>query len=267
MADLQSLTDRLHYANRREYTHHEGNIDYLDGSPLRRPLSLPRTQKFIAFVIVLVAIALGVVFLNTTVFATLRESAEAEANIAANLEREASFETLPKMSELINLGNDDIRARFQEAGFIVYDASDESDPDTMLLYKLPADMGVEEAAVLYAKGIGNLSPVQATKLLNGSWSFSADRNGITSMVVRYTDFTTGDPQAAVQKALAKEGFDPESVTESGEDDSGNTFCTGTLDADGTACTWKISALPLSEMYSIAGMPEDACYIGVRVTVQ
>ena len=46
----------------------------------------------------------------------------------------------------------------------------------------------------------------------------------------------------------------------------NICSMGTLDAEGTPCTWKISALPLSDMYSISGLPEDACYVGVRVTV-
>ena len=85
------------------------------------------------------------------------------------------------------------------------------------------------------------------------------------MVVRYADFSTADPQVAVQNALTKQGFNPESITESGVDDSGNTFSLGSIDVDGTMCTWKISALPLKDMYSISGLPEDACYIGVRVT--
>ena len=148
----------------------------------------------------------------------------------------------------------------------MYDASDPDDPDNMILYRLPEDVSLDEAAQLYAKGVSNLSGVQASKLLVGSWYFSADRNGGTSMIVRYADFETADPQAAVQKAFDKQGFDPESISETGVDDSGNTYSMGTLDANGTQCTWKISALPLSDMYDIQGLPEDACYVGIRLTV-
>ena len=265
MAQKTSLIDRLYYANRREYDHTEGNIAYLDGSPLRRPFSMPRMQKLIALVIIAVAIIIGVVFVNSTVLASLRENAQAEEIIAENLKRQPSISTIPGMSTAINMSNDSIREALS-AGNTMYDASDPEDPDTMVLYRLPEDVSLDEAAQLYAKGVSNLSGVQASKLLVGSWYFSADRNGGTSMVVRYADFETGDPQKAVQRALEKQGFDPESISESGVDDSGNTFSMGTLDADGTQCTWKISALPLSDMYDIPGLPEDACYVGIRLTV-
>lgn len=266
MADLRSLVDHIYYENRRDYTHVEGDVAYLDGSPLRRPFTMPRFQRIIALVIVAAAIVIGFLFLNSTVFQAMRETAQAGEMLEANLSREASIETVPPMAQLITLGDDDIRARLQEAGYTVYDASDPDDPTSMVLYKLPSDVSVEEAAIMYAGGIGNLSAAQASKLLVGSWYLNVDRNGWTSMVVRYADFSTGDPEIAVQNALAKEGFDPQAITDSGEDDSGNTFSSGTLDADGTMCSWKISALPLDEMYSVSGLPEDACYVGIRVTV-
>ena len=265
MADLQSLVDHIHYENRKEYTRVEGDIAYLDGTPLSRPFSMPRIQRIIAIVIIAIAVVIGATFINNTVVASLRETLQAEQTINVNLAREASIETIPRMNELIVMGDDEIRARFEESGFTVYDASDPSDPTSMILYKLPSDMGIEDAMTMYAKGISNLSGVQASKLLNGSWHLGTDRNGGTTMVVRYVDFSTGDPQRAVQNALAKEGFDPASITDSGEDDSGNTYSQGTLDASGVACSWKISALPLSDMYSISGLPSDACYVGVRVT--
>ncbi|MBQ9041269.1 MAG: teichoic acid transporter [Eggerthellaceae bacterium] len=266
MADLHSLVDHIYYENRRDYTHVEGDVAYLDGTPLRRPFEMPRTQRVIAIIIVIIAIVIGFMFLNNTVFQAMRETAQAEEMLEANLARQASIETIPPMAQFIKMSDDDIRANLQEAGYNVYDASDPEDPTNMVLYKLPSDVSVEEAAGMYAKGIGSLSAAQAAKILVGSWYLNADRNGWTSMVVRYADFSTGDPEVAVQNALAKEGFDPQAITESGEDDSGNTFSSGTLDADGTACSWKISALPLDEMYSVSGLPEEACYVGIRVTI-
>ena len=52
MADLQSLVDHIHYENRREYTHVEGDVAYLDGSPLRRPFNMPKSQRVIAIIII-----------------------------------------------------------------------------------------------------------------------------------------------------------------------------------------------------------------------
>lgn len=266
MAKPHSLVDHIYYENRKDYTHVEGDIAYLDAAPLRRPFEMPRAQRIIALVIIIAAVVLGLLFLNNTIIAHMRETAQAEQALAENLTRQPSIETVPQMSHVILLSDDDIRARFQEVGFTVYDASDPNDPTNMVLYKLPADVTVEEAAGMYAKGIGNLSAVQASELLVGSWYFNADRSGSNSMVVRYADFSTGDPSVAVKNALTKQGIDPATVSESGVDDSGNTFSMGTFDVDGTQCAWKISALPLKEMYSVSGLPEDACYVGVRVTV-
>ena len=267
MANKFSLGDILHYTNRRTYSDTKGDISYLDSAPLRRPFSMPAGQRFLALIIVAVAVVLGFLFINSTVISALRESAEAEQAIENNLTRQASLETIPNMADLINRNDKGIKKAFKKAGYTVFDASSENDSEDMTLYKLPADMTLDEASAMYAKGISNLTAVQATKLLVGSWQFVAERSTGTSMVVRYADFTTGDPQIAVQNALEKTGFDPESVTDSGVDDSGNTYSMGTLQADDATCVWRISAIPLEEIFDINNMPEEACYIGVRVTKQ
>ena len=265
MANKFSLGDLLHYTNRRTYSDTKGEVAYLDSAPLRRPFSMPLGQRVLALIIVAIAIVLGFVFINNTVISAMRESAQAEQAIEANLARQASIETLPNMADLITRSDKGIKKAFKKAGYTVFDASSEDDSEDMTLYKLPADVTLDEAAAMYAKGISNLTAVQATKLLVGSWQFVAERSSGTSMVVRYADFTTGDPQIAVQNALEKSGFDPESISDSGVDDSGNTYSTGTLTVDDETYVWRISAIPLEEIYDINNMPEEACYIGVRVT--
>ena len=267
MPDMQSFADRLHYDGTRGYTKTQGNIAYLDGSPLARPANMPRTQRLIALVIILVAILIGFVLVNKFVIARWQEAADTEQAIASNIAAEASIDTIPAVATLIPLDNAAIKATLTDAGYTVYDVSEKDDSNDLALYKLPTGMAVEEAAVLYSQGTGSLDAVQASRLLAGSWYLAADRVSGTSIVVRYTDFTTADPQIAVQNAIRKEGFDATTITDSGVDESNNTYSTGTLDANGTPCTWKVSALPLSEMYSISGLPENACYVGVRVTAQ
>ena len=267
MPDLHSLVDRIHYDGQREYTVKRGNVAYLDFTPLTRPANMPRAQRLIALVIVIVAVLIGFAMVNAFVLSPMREAATTEQRIADNLAREASINTIPEMAGLINLDNDAIKAKFAEAGYTIYDASSFDDSNDMVLYKLPSDMTVGDAAALYQQGVGSLNAEQASKLLNGSWHFAVDRINGTSMVVRYADFSTGDPQIAGQNAMNKENLGSATTTESGVDDSGNTYSMGTLDADGTACTWKVSALPLDDIYSISGLPTNACYVGVRITAQ
>jgi hypothetical protein len=266
MVDLHSLVDKLFCANRREYSVRNGGTAYLDASPLNRPITMPIAQKIILAVIIIAAIVIGGFFVNDTVFANARAVEKAEKTIAANLARPASLESIPNMASLVLLSDDEIRAAFNQAGYNIYDASSMSEDNSLILWKMPDDVSVEQAALMISQGIKKLDPEQATLLLNGSWKFESDRVNGTSMVVRYADFTTGDPQVAIRSALEKEGFDANNV-ESGVDDSGNSFSTGGVDVNGTQCTWRISAVPLSDYYAISGMPENACYVGVRITVQ
>ena len=267
MQDPRSFVDRIHYDGRREYTDKRGAIAYLDGTCLARPTEMPRAQRLIALVILIVAVVIGGIMVNEFVISKLRASADAEQAIVNNLAREASIESTPVLSDLITLENGAVKAALEADGNKLYDASATDDSNSMVLYRVPSDMSASEVASLYMKGVGSLTAQQASKLLNGSWYFSVDRAGNPSMVVRYADFKNSDPQVAIQDAVKKQGFDAASVTDSGVDDSGNTFMSGTLDANGTPCTWRVSSVPLDEVYSVSGLPEGACYVGVRVSVQ
>ena len=267
MPDLHSIADRLYYTNRRKYSTKEGNVAYLDGSPLRRPITMPGAQRVTMGIIVILGIVIGVVFLNMTVLASMRETAATQQAIEDNLARQASIETIPQMTEVVTKSDKQIKKLFEKSGYTIIDVTSTKEEDEMVLYKVPSDMDSDEAIALYALGLNTLNAPQATRLLNGSWSFTADRAGVTSMVVRYADFSTGDPKVAVTNAIDKEGFDPTTVSESGVDESGNTYSMGVVEVDDKAYTWKVSALLLSDMYSISGVPEDSCYVGVRLTAQ
>jgi len=88
---------------------------------------------------------------------------------------------------------------------------------------------------------------------------------LRTMGIKTVMITGDNPLTAA--AIAAEGFDPATIAEDGMgvDEVGNTFKQGTVDVDGTAYTWKVSALPLSEMYDISGLPETAVYVGVRLS--
>lgn len=268
MINADKLAESLHYDGTREYDRVDGDVAYLDGKRLGRPSEMPRPQRNVLVVIVAIAVIIGAVILYRTVISPLQASLTVEETVAANIQRPASLDTVPAMGELIGMDDEAIKEKIAAAGYNFYDATALTDSGNMMLLKLPDDMSVDEAGAMYLRGIGSLSAADATRLLCGSWMLSVDRINTTSMVVRYADFTTGDPQAAVQKALAHEGFDSATVTDSGVDDSQNTYTAGIIgseEGDEVRYTWKISALPLDDMYSIRNLPENACYVGIRVT--
>ena len=260
----KSLADILYYDSERDYDVRRGDVMYLDDKPLKRKKSPGTAGKIFILAVVIVAAVLGGIFINDTLLAPIREAENIQTQTAENLKRPSGLETLPIVPSLINLDDAGIIQAFADAGYEWYDMT-EANGGTLTIFKLPDDVPLAEGEALLVRGINSLNSAQASKSLQGSWRFSADRVGGTSMVARYVDFSTGTPEVALQNALAKEGIDPNTQTESGTDDHGNTYILGNMEVDGVPCTWRISALPLSEIYEVSGLPEKAVYVGVRVS--
>ena len=264
MTANKSLADKLYYDGEREYDVRKGDIRYLDGSSLKRRNKMSGGRRLFVALVAVVALGIGGVFLYNTIITPMLEAQNIQHATEENLKRPAGIDTIPIMTEVINLSDDEIRELFDYFEYVSYDMT-EANGGTLTLFKLPADVKPEQGEALLVRGINNLNSEQASQILQGSWYFSADRVGGTTMVTRYVDFSTGSPEVAIQSALAKEGFDPESQSDAGVDDSGNTYIVGNIEIDGEPCTWRISALPLSEIYDISGLPEKAVYVGVRIT--
>lgn len=258
----------LFKSHRNEYVDTEGPVRYLDGSGLARPLDMPKPQLVIMGFFVVAAIAIGGYFLYTVLGEVQGNAARAQASVEENLAREVSYD-LPSLPSLMPLDDETIRQTFIDAGFTTQDTSSAEDYPSggFALLKLPSDVSSAEALLLYSKGISNLDAADAALLLNGAWTFDVQRTEGTDMRLRFADFSSGSVDVAVQNAMAAEGFDPATVAEDakGIDEAGNTYQSGTIEANGTSYTWRVSAIALSSVYDISGLPESATYVGIRVT--
>ncbi len=243
-------------------TEHEG-VRYLDGSALKRPVQPAGPALAFIGAVVAAGIVVGGLFVNATVLEPMRASENASSAVARNLEQEPSVASLPKLAETATMDNDEIKKSFDDAGYAYLAQSEEGDVD-LTLYKLPANVSPATASLLYLKGFSALNASDASKLMNGGWLFAADRTA-DSMVVRYADFEAGSVEAAVHSAIAAQGFEADSVTGSGVDESGNTFTEGKVSIEGADYSWKVSSILLSSVYDIAGLPEASCYVGIRLT--
>lgn len=256
-------------SHRNDYVDNDGPVRYLDGSGLDRPLDMPRKQIAVMAAFVLVAAVIGGFLVFNVLDAVQGSAARSKASVEENLSRDVSYD-LPNLASLAALGDDDIKQNFADAGFTTYDNSKEGEyPEGGFeLIKLPSDVPLDDAAVLYAQGVSNLTAADAALLLNGSWTITVDRENSLDLRLRYADFSSGSVDAAIQHAMDAEGFDAATVPEedgSGVDESGNTFKTGTLDVDGTTYTWRVSAIALSSVFDISGLPESAVYVGIHLT--
>ena len=256
--------DSLLHPQPRKYTKVDGNIKYLDGDGLKRPLIMPKQAIFIMGMLVIAGIFIGIWLFQSTAGEILHQRALSQSSIETNLAREASIDTLPNLASYIVLSDEDIKAAVVGTGAAYYDATSASDSG-ITIYKLPSDVSAADAAILYTRGISNLTASQATLLLNGSWSISTSHDGLPTIVVRYADFKSTSVESAISSAMTKQGIDATTQTEAGIDDSGNTYRAGTITANDATYNWRISGIDLSEMYNVSGLPSSAYYIGIRLT--
>lgn len=248
-----------------DYTVEQGNIRYMDGSRLLRPISMPRSQQIIASVLVLVAVIVGVRLGANVIGSVSTANEQSQASVEENLSRAVTYD-LPVLTQLVDLDDQTILDTFAAAGYTVYNQTPDG-ASGLDLVKLPADVSVTDAAAMYAKGVSSLTASNAALLLNGSWTLDIDRSDGLSFVVKYADFSSSSLEAAIQSAIAAEGFDTTSASGNGidTDEVGNKFESGTVDIDDTTYTWRVSATALSDKYDIKGLPESAAYVGIRLT--
>lgn len=248
------------------YTVEEGGIRYIDGSALRRPLNLPKNRLPIALGFAVIAAVIGIFLASNILSSTMHAAERAAASVDENLAREVSLD-MPAMSTLTGMDATGIKNTVDGFGLNIYTVSSDEDiaNGTLEIVKMPSDVSIEEGMVYYSQGIANLDGPDAALLLNGMWLMQFDSADGYNLAVRYVDFDSGSIDAAIEAAIAAQGFDSASATDLQVDESGNTYRTGTFDAGGATYNWRVSAIPLSAVYDISGLPDSAVYVGVRTT--
>ena len=244
-------------------------ITYMTRPNLDRPMNMPGNSKYIIRGFLAAACVIGALlfyFYYSSVYGAAETNQKAcEENIA----REVSYD-FPYLPDFMTLDDATIQQNLLDSGLQIYCTSEptEEDPDlATTLFKLPGDIEFETGTALVDRGYDALNAKDAALLMNGSWELSINRSEGTSISFHYIDFVSGAPEQAVEAAIANLQFDESTVGEDdrGVDDIGNTYAAGSAeDSDGNSYTWRISCLPLSDMYSIKNMPETAMYVGVRV---
>lgn len=239
-------------------------VIYPDAEVLTRPLSMPRNVRMGLLGAMIAAAIIGAVFLGWYLDGVVNEPKRQQESITEALSADVPYD-LPSLYSLMPLDDAGILATLQEAGLSLYEMSTKEGSTVYRLIKLPADMNAVDAGALYLAGIDNIGAAEAAHLLNGSWDLQVDRSSGTNMVLHYADFKSGTVDAAVQSALATEGLTDSSIEDSGEDTAGNTYVMGTISGDAGTYSWRVSALPLSKVYNVNGLPENAVYVGIRMT--
>lgn len=242
----------------------EQGVVYPDGSALLRPLDPPRSLKAKMLIPVLAACLVGGGAFFSYINAVIGEPQRQQEALEANITRDVALD-LPAVAPLLNLSDQDIMNSLNGAGYTLYEKTPigTNEKGGFEVIKLPADVSIEQAGLMYLQGIDNLDPSDAGLLLHGSWSLSVDRSAGANIRVRYADFNSKSIDAAIQNAKAAEGLADVQAEEAGVDDSGNTYQAGVIESEDGSYTWRVSVCPLSDIYAVSGLPNDAYYVGIR----
>lgn len=241
----------------------DGKVFYPSGEGLERPILPPKDVARVSLLIAIAAAVIGAIFLSFYLDGVINGPAREQQMLEESIQKEVDL-GLPDMQALVPLDDAAILATLQESGATLYEKSPVGSEKPFEVIKLPPDVSLVDAAALYLKGVSSLSPSEAALLLNGSWDLTVNREKGMNMGIHYADFRSGSLERAIGNAAHSQGFDTSGDIESGEDSSGNTYMSGAIEIAGAPYSWRVSAVPLSAVYSQTGLPEDAAYVGIRI---
>ncbi len=243
----------------------ENPVTYPDGSSLARPLSIPRNRVIIVVCLIVIGVVIGAILLYNALDTVLGASAREEAALEENLTRDVSYD-VPSLTELSWLDDEDMQQTFVDEGFTTFVTSDPEDyPEGGFeLVKLPSDVSLEEGQEMYDRGIENLSAPDAALLLKGAWFLDVDRSESLSIHVSYADFSSATIENAIDSAITAQDFNIDEASVAEDDSMGNIYREGTVEVGETTYTWRVSACPLTDVYSISGLPDTSFYVGIRL---
>ena len=255
--DFSKLARKKEHPPYRE----DNAVRHLDGSVLLRPFDPPRYIIAVCVIAAIVAAVLAGSVASKAIDQILHGAEREAATVEQNINREISYD-FPLLANLIALDDATISQQFADAGYVTYQLSEEGAPLDVM--KLPSDTNLADAAIVYAGGIGNMSALNASKYLVGSWRFTADRTEGVDMSIRYADLKAADAATAIQTALDSQGWVAPEGAQLQTDSVGNTYIEGTVSTSLGDCSWRVACCPLSGVYDISGLPETAQYVGIHI---
>ncbi|MDO4182939.1 MAG: hypothetical protein Q4E12_04940 [Coriobacteriia bacterium] len=254
-------------ANNEQFTQQAagGPIKYPDGSVLLRPQSI-RGPLLIVFVLLLAAGCVIGYFAINAFSANVLHAAENEKARVQELVAASPSLNVPVVANYLAFDDIPCITALEETGAVLTDLPRSGEnTDTVDVAKVNEGVTPEQTLTVFQDADPTIGAFTAAQTLIGAWRFSVNRDDGTAMRLRYADFASGSPTAALQNALTLQGYTEDLVVDSGVDESGNTYSTGVVSTELGDSVWRVSVALLSDIYSIKNLPDTAYFVSVRVT--
>lgn len=245
-----------------------GSTIYMPAPALRKGLRMPaRTKAIIA--------GLGLLALLVAGFFGMRihdSIANAPARYAESINEAITSGPgleLPVLNSYIDSDNAATKDAFRSSGYTLIDVEElysdgNEDENSLDVVKIPKDMNYDDSVALFKNSLRRANVLDAAHYLAGSWRFTAYRSEGVDLKVKYSDLQSETIEEAITNAIAAQGWSDSNFGETGVDQSGNTFQSGSIMINDRNFNWTVSACPLDEVYSVNGLPENSFYVGARL---
>lgn len=256
--------------NEAVYTNSTGTIRYYRAPALYEPLGTPKKLWLpILLFAAVAAIAASIWahnFIDDVVNAEERQSESIQ--LALGSAQDARVPTL--IYSCLGVPEEARNYFANDYGRVVYDIEDSDlEGEENLSYvdfiALPVSLDQEMSLKAASEGIDTLTPADAVVYLKEMWRMTFSTSQNIDIRIRYQDFEAVDVKDAISRAISYQEWQNSVYAESGEDNLGNTYQTGTIEVEGTPFRWSVYACPLSDVYDVKGLPENSYYVSVRMT--
>lgn len=244
-----------------------GTVSYPDATKLLRPQSIKGPGVFVVIVLAIIAMVIGGIMVYKAADSIYFSEVRKADTIQKNLELDSPYD-FPQIKDYIASSNAlDVLSALNSKYTMVPLASEAESASGFDYFKLPENATKDEGIAALKKGIGGMDILAASKLLNGGWRITMDLANYQDLKIRYCDLKATSIEGAILNAIHTQGFDGDNceMTKEGVDESGNTFKSGTIELDDETYFWRVSALKFNDAYSISGLPDNAVYVGIRMT--
>ena len=245
-----------------------GQIVYLDHKNLKNRSNKPKALQTFTGVCMLVALVIAFFGVDYVFNNSSRVSAQETAKNAELLARPIDLQ-LPVLTEWIWTSPDDARAYLEQSGLTTIDISTEEDllaNTTYDIFKVPSDLDLGISHSILNSDLAQVQNSDLVHFLSDSWELRYNSDPHLYTATKAYDFNSPTIEEAIASSVAYQGWDAGTVEESGVDTAGNTYQSGTVTIGDTTYNWRVSAIPLEQMFNIVNLPCKVFYVGASLTL-
>ena len=243
-------------------------VVYPDHKNLKSLSNKPKSLQTFTLICMIGALVIAFFGVDYVFNNASRISAQETAKNADLLARPIDLQ-LPVLTEWIWTSPDDARAYLEQSGLSTIDISTEEDllaNTTYDIFKVPSDLDLGVSHSILNSDLAQVQNSDLVHFLSDSWELRYNSDPNLYVATKAYNFTSPTIEEAIASSVVYQGWDAGTVEESGVDTAGNTYQRGSVSIGDTTYHWRVSAIPLEQMFKVVNLPTKVFYVGASLTL-